>query len=625
MAEGNIVLNGALVQCSMYPKPNYDKTDSRSFPYYEYVLADENAKEARLHSAYQGRNLILNEKDIFITPFFECRSPYYGGAVGDVINEYKIRLNKATGDEKKTLENLINTLNYALTQSEKDSGAHACAMLVLDKWFQASSANYVDSYYSEVTEVCESLYTIVNKIDQSIENLRKQYKADLPSVWECIGKGISSASLSDLDNFKVDKYFAYPDIHKMNQKFSSEANYRSACLDGFDNKRKDFRTARMELSRAMSWLSCDGEYLQEVGDNVDFSAVTTAIDGLLAFEEVFAPYGINDDFNKYIAELKDAKKTINSLKTMLNSFETTKVSLLTMDSKLVCRCGGVIKIVFNGSWIDESKGKAMDNLCNLLKKVEEDLYKQIVAIVIDTSIPDSYPSKNWPNKSKRHSLIGGFQLIHDILKELRGNSDYDDCPLLKEKGAISAVDISITPQSVIEESAARQSGVINLMGAIPFYHVGDIVTIISAVNSISSGEAGFGPVKDVFVELLVASDLANKGSSAALNSLASSAGNINSLYAFFLAVSDFAYVSKADYTGVITIVVKMPNYKYSYKETYNIYGDVLAYENPEYKYIGGPRDQIYWARGLDNRGKIKCEFRAAGISEVGEVTIDRSE
>lgn len=144
----------------------------------------------------------------------------------------------------------------------------------------------------------------------------------------------------------------------------------------------------------------------------------------------------------------------------------------------------------------------------------------------------------------------------------------------------------------------------------------------------SSGDVGYSTFKDAAIEGINVAKRGSKIFSNEYGKLVDTIGDIDSLYSIFLALRDFAYVTNADYTGEIRVVVKMSKYKYTYRKKYNIYGTVISSEEPDRVLISDPRDPIYWQRSLaaeSNKAKFKYEFRAMGVSESGEYTIPRTE
>jgi len=595
----------------MYPRPGYDKNDSRSFTYYEYIRVDEEARTAREYSAYDGRRLILNGQDVHITHFKECKSPYYISVLKDVIEEHR---NRYTNDkslaatEKTKINELIDTYMNICDQYAN----YPCVMLVLNKWFMSSSANYVDDYYEKVTSWCDDLDSILSKFNSKVRSIKSEFKKGLPSWYDNLKNAFNEASPNNRNNHSYGPFGSYLDLGKMNNNFVSSANFNKECLEVFDKKANRCKEAKKDIEEELENILFEGEYIQDE-TNPDFTKIKSSMQAFVDFTDFLKAYenGETSAFSDYVNEIVELISELDELVRMINSFNSTKVSLLTMASKLVCRCGGVISIVYGGGWIDKAREKAEENLINLLKKIQKDIYNQII----------DFEENNY-NYGKYRSLVGGFQMMHYLIQELDSVSEYADSPLLESEGYIGSIDILIQPQSIIDKKNANISGLQNLSSAIPFLSIGDILTTVYAVNDIRTGDPELDSVRDFLYEAANVAAKVSKKVAEEILSILGYLGVVISIHSVIKALLDFTYCTNSDYTGQITVTVKMAKSEYTYNEVYDIEGNVLSYDEPNYRDISGPVEPIKWRQKLEQKAKLKYVFNFKKMMEVVEEEYD---
>uniref|UniRef100_UPI0006CF8B19 hypothetical protein n=1 Tax=Clostridium sp. NkU-1 TaxID=1095009 RepID=UPI0006CF8B19 len=91
--------------------------------------------------------------------------------------------------------------------------------------------------------------------------------------------------------------------------------------------------------------------------------------------------------------------------------------IVTEDSFLVCRCGGIIKVVQNGSWINISKNRIESNIIDLIRHADKTLYEKCIER-LNSSMSNDY----------KFSAIKAFNIVHGILIYATGtekqNRDY---------------------------------------------------------------------------------------------------------------------------------------------------------------------------------------------------------
>ena len=123
MSQEQLVVNGALVCCTMTEKPSKDKLgDTENYKIYRIVhLGDTNNGAFGLDEAF------LTEYDagaeLYIEPFPVCRSPYYARALQDIAS-YLQGLKRASTDagEQSRIEDrcqLLRQLAQAAVEREQ--------------------------------------------------------------------------------------------------------------------------------------------------------------------------------------------------------------------------------------------------------------------------------------------------------------------------------------------------------------------------------------------------------------------------------------------------------------------------------------------------------------------------
>ena len=116
--------------------------------------------------------------------------------------------------------------------------------------------------------------------------------------------------------------------------------------------------------------------------------------------------------------------------------EIREQSVVTENSFLVCRCGGSIKIVENGGWVERNKEMLEVNIVKLLSFAENYIYDL-------HNKKDNSRKFTWANAM-------AFNVVHGVLLYLGGEGastlDYlDESEAIKERKTPAYVEISILP------------------------------------------------------------------------------------------------------------------------------------------------------------------------------------
>lgn len=240
----------------------------------------------------------------------------------------------------------------------------------------------------------------------------------------------------------------------------------------------------------------------------------------------------------------------------------------------MCRCGGIIKVVQNGSWVNISKGRIEGNIIDLLKFAEDRIYGDYIKCLGVHDDPLF-------SKIKAYNIVHGILLYATGLKEAKpGYIINEKCE--KAKKPAPHIEIKIKPaKDVLKQAKYREVGTdasililgkyfpLISMGFTIYFGVGEIIESAEVLSRENINN--FQSLIDIPVQILKES-----GKIPNLESLAYIGGLYGMVVSCFNIFESLVYNSYADFTGEIDIIVSTYCEEYKFTGTYNIFGDLTG-------------------------------------------------
>lgn len=292
--------------------------------------------------------VVINE------PFSICRSEHFPETVFE-LNSYICKelkeKDKYTKEEKMALsakstqyENIWNSILYR--GEDRSLRIYPCILELIDSWFNPSDKVYLNNYMDCLDQIDRLKTDLINKQRSLKVELDKGFqKIVIEPNWE----------LDEMENEKVKKlqvsYSHFVSIY--NSWILKKEIYSISDTDYLDNSKEI---------------------------NEEISVVTSALDALikeaLAFKSLAENYG-KEAFKPFYDCLIQLKSQFSELSKSINEIKENKYPVINMNSYLMCRCGGIIRIVSSGESFKTTKEHLQKNLIVILKHAEKNINKQI--------------------------------------------------------------------------------------------------------------------------------------------------------------------------------------------------------------------------------------------------------
>lgn len=231
---------------------------------------------------------------------------------------------------------------------------------------------------------------------------------------------------------------------------------------------------------------------------------------------------------------------------------------MNKNSFLVCRCGGIIRVVFDGQEMKKHLDNLRSNIIDILKSAEKDFYEKY--------------NKDKTENDFSFSMRDGYNFVRYVLLLLGEKSRYeefygmvDDDKILFKFGV--EMNILIRPRSVINKNEHTKTAMVNIFKFIlgKYKKTGkaagylfNTTALIDEPNLLNGG-----------AEIsLILSDFA-KGKIQAAGEIG---GYLFDLKDIAEIIKDLCYASVADYIGGIQVSFGLGTYDIIYKRTYDFYG-----------------------------------------------------
>lgn len=613
--ERGILHAPAWVYCNYTQQIIGKVEDSSNFQTYRYLTVDENGQ----------RNIFCKDQPflfiddckpyINIDPFPYCDSPYYGAAVKNLIKytENKkwetIKNGTANIDLLKIEEELV-TLKKAYEvfegQQKKRRKTYMCILHVLDRWFNESVNETENTYFDDSKLILETLQTITIQLEEIIAKARRELEITPQDLIVHIGNSLSALRIQ-LEDLNVYKNGWISLDYKGYDRFNKEWN-RKHFLQWNEERMNELmetlKTCSELIYRELFFTESKGyvgKYLEDI--KWLMAKFTGEIQILID--------GKNKDFKSAVDTLRDSLDKLN--------FDNNKYKereYINKDSFLICRCGGMIKIMYDSKDGEKSREHILINLLNLLKIAEEDLHKRIFDEI----------SKDAIDLRELLSYTEGFDFIGCILSEAKVEREYNEFYRLSDgkeiiNGYGVELNIVIRPRSVIEKQEHYQEAV---KGIIDFSVGKGVDLILDRLGEFGEFVSIALTVKDTLLEPTYGNYYSSIGilleRMQGENIISKGIDVVGTVFEDLIAwteiVNNLTFQTMADYIGEISIELKLGTHDITYIGEYNITGEQVGEvqinaDKREYMAVknssaGSYTEMVPVIKYFDNRINIDC-------------------
>ena len=565
----------ALVHCSCTKEIIGEKSNEENFTVYRYLKIDENGDR----NIFCGDQPFLFSDDcrpyINIKAFPYCKSQYYGATLKSLITSLDNRIEKkrkeGAGETELVSMEVEKSILYGHLTYYNDQQnlkeylkRYPCILQVIDRWFRTSTKKIVDNQFEWSQKVAKDLEHIDIYFKEILRRVKKGLNNYSLKKWKILGKYFS------------DLYLKMIQLSEIGSFSLSNKEFREFSIIWTVEERINWFDARMlELQDLLN--NCIKLIYDEMffaTDQIFLYSRIEDIKGLfLLFYNAITALEYQDDF--------EFRTTLENLNIILNSsFSTTELyeekEFLKDDSFLVCRCGGIIRIVYDGKQLRQYLNKLYPNLVVLLKFAEKELYNRIIT--------SNYDGQNWKVPV---SLINGFNLMRMLLLELE-EEDQNSLivPIVDGKEEIGfGADLTIRMKTMSDVN--KKAHYVEGSKIICQYPIDYVIGKLGTVGTIISGTKTINDIvtkpdkKNIISGAASAAEIYGDYKKIEFSSgMGKLVGKILNLYDITEAVGHFCYYSTADYIGEMQIYIRVGAYDITYSGTYNVegiqIGDVLV-------------------------------------------------
>lgn len=571
MSEVKEVCAPALVYCNCTKILDSNKAAESNFEIYRYLKIDPEGE----------RNIFCKDQPflfsddwkpyINIDPFPFCQSAYYETAVKSLMDYTQDMLWEATREKKseseilllgEELNNLNRAYDYCRDQALMRNKTYICILQVVDHWFEVSKKMKVSNYFSWSQKAQTTLERVNRAYGQVVLKAKQKLRKAQPNVWQRMGEAFSELHIQ-IEDLTIYKDGTFSISYKGFKRFDKTWNTKDtlAWFDDRMNELKGVLSAYTEIIHEELFFAKSDGYIN--------NSLAEAKKLFLNFYEAIKDLEYEDDIG-FEEDLEELKSSLDDLAPDLSQFSNMKKEYLNKNSFLVCRCGGIIRIVYDGQDLKNSLDIVYKNLIDFLKWIENHLHQYLF-------------NTAWGEWEMPVSFVDGFNFVRLFLLLIEEGSQYNDFYRMtfrgkEQEGFGVEMKITIQPRSVINKKEHNKSGAFNLLGAF----LGGFSNVFENSAMVSVGASAFmeiiAPSNDnaaslsVGVGSLVLDDGAKKVAADIL-------GNLLIIKSLASAVADFRYESTADYVGQIKVDLSIGTHDITYIRNYDIEGKIYEDTN----------------------------------------------
>lgn len=283
--------------------------------------------------------------------------------------------------------------------------------------------------------------------------------------------------------------------------------------------------------------------------------------------------GMTEKYQEIKQEFQDIYKELNSLfsKTIELEQKVEEKAAITMQSYLVCRCGGIIKIITDGQWVKISKERIKQNIIDVMKYAEGYLYDEIKVTTF---------------KETKFSLIDAYNLIHMFILDssettLLSDRDYIiNAENEEQRNDAPGMKITITPAKDVlnkehkGKAGASTSTLTPYVGPVfaVFLALGVFVDEDSSEEDTAAALVAGENISSLVSELVSAGSKITKAVKIGCRFVAKALNYLNTIVTCLDIYKNLDYQSYADFTGEIKMEIYTFAYQYTFIGNYDING-----------------------------------------------------
>lgn len=656
----NFLLDMSFVMCSCAKQPpaGLDKLDTECFEYYRLLRATDK------NNGVFGRDSMLIG-DLDCVPFINmdnfncCQADHYVSALNDIAKYAYDKMMECEIDtaQYELYKNKYLTsseyANFAISQMgcEKSVRNYQCVLELIDSWFNVNDNVLMSNAIEKVIETKKIQADYAAKVEKALADLKdansdSQHAEFSDYIDQRTKDFLNGPTLPQQPSYFDLPQFTPPEPYFNWDKPKKEENQQTGDID-MEAEQKRYEEWVNEskvldelslmitecINRIDKWIKAsasDGTSLFLADDTINDGVYIDDIDVILVDIK-----NIKEEINNIIKGVQNAKKiavkhkvitqwnTLNQKVTNISTYvgdleeeikklreSIYKRKTVTENSFLVCRCGGIIKVIQNADWVNQNKANLQPNMVELLLAAEQYIYK--------------LQNPNLP-RDTRYSIIKAFNIVHGAafcMNEYKptGLEYIIDKNCEEAKMPAAHIEITVRPAQDLLKQAKRLDAIYNTMSLIPnFIGAGftlglSFQSLVESENFLSTDNinpavAIGGTIYSNLVEFGYITSEIGLGAGLMIDTY----NKVATLVTIF---QDLTYKSYAAFIGEIKIKVTTFCEHYEIKGTYNILGmregDIVINRTPYTKsdFLLGPPE--------DNRTKINYRIYEDGIFNDGE-------
>lgn len=653
----NYLLDSSYVMCSCAKQApaKCKKLDTECFEYYRLLRATDK------NNGVFGKDSPFI-RDIDCEPFINldkfgcCQADNYINAMNDIVCNLNktMKLYPVDSPQYQALQNKFLYYSDCVTAAMNQQGIpkqgrnYPCVLELIDSWFNTDDKTRMSNKLEVIAEMKKLQVSYMKQIRESLAKLKQgsnKYLKDegfAPDLayalplgkegqgnigswdWKDTKPAVSKNLLDYFDENEKKKREREEEKRKI---LNKELNAQSDMIKHVNDYLKD--VSEWANSNSTSVYSADEDHDSDLVYIDDIDAVLSEISKLKSkssvaltsiqnFEAIAKKHGIEDKRRNLEQEIKNISTNFTTLSTEISKLRSNiyERPVVTENSFLVCRCGGIIKVVQNGSWINISKGRIEGNIIDLLRFAEDQIH-------------EDYKKSSYGDQ--RFSKIKAYNIVHGIILYATGLEEAKPYYIINEecekaRKPAAHVEINIRPAKDVLKQAKYGEAAANAMSLMsgPYSWVGDGVTMVLSVADIIESEDfltwdNFNSIEAIgstlYDKIPKLEKLIGKVVHKLVADLLSQYSKISTI---FTIVQDLMYNSYANFVGEIKVTVSTYCEEYQFKGTYNIMGDKEGDYNSNCKPI--QKSNFLLQVPEDNRTTIKYKIYEDGIFQTGEHT-----
>ena len=605
----NFALDSSFVMCSCAKEvPNKaNKLATENFECYRLLRAtDEN------NGVFGNDSPILKDNDcvpyVNMDPFQCCQADHYVETL-QALEVNAIQRQNQYSENSAQYQNLQSRYQLykdysadAINQghqnvSDKTLRNYTCVLELLDSWFNVDDKTLISNKMMQICKMKSKQADVARELNKKVSDIWKKLNQVLNNTedWPYFENSV------DIQDQKVSGDFA-----KEFEKNRKKAEQKSRLKTDINTISEIKNVIQVYIGKIQKWAGSatpaykaqvderhkasmtaigsdllDNYYLDDIDMIISETTqiqqdTETAVNKIKSYQNLADQYGIGGEVSKLFLCLMEAKGDITQLLSEIQNLKSDiyERPALTEDSFLVCRCGGIIRIVQNGDWQITNIKRLKINIMGVLYHIETKLYGML--------------NPNLPTINQ-FSIIKAFNMVHAMLLNIGegvgSNYEYihnEECEKSGKPG--TTMEIIIRPAEEVLKQARLQRALMNvgslLGGKATFFGVG--FSILLSIDTfkdenstiLEKGEAAYGEGEPIVKKLITSGKLS------VLNPVMKRTGNILKAKTIVSVIEDLLYNSYANFVGRITIRTCSFLEKFECSCNYNIEG----YRESEYSF-----------------------------------------